>query len=83
MNKRILLSFLMFSACLMVWADDYLQVVSLLSTSGGQATFVSAGMAADKKEVEINAAKSVFYTLFYQGVTGINDGKPLVNKDNK
>ena len=37
----------------------------------------------DKKEVEANAAKSVFYTLFYQGVEGINDGKPLVNQDNK
>ena len=83
MSKRILCSFLMLSVCFVTWADEYLQMVSLLSSGGGKATFISAGIATDKKEVGVNAAKSVFYTLFYQGVAEINDGKPLVNKDNK
>ena len=81
--RRILFLVMAFVVCHSVCANEYLQIVSLLSSNGGQATFVSAGMANDKKEVENNAAKSVFYTLFYQGVAGINDGKPLVNKDNK
>ena len=64
-------------------ADDYLQLVSLLSEQDGKATFVSAGISDERKEVQTNAAKSVFYTLFYQGVAGVNDGKPLINKENK
>jgi hypothetical protein len=83
MIRRFSLLLISFFVCHIVLADDYLQIVSLLSSEGGKATFSSAGMSMDKKEVEANAAKSVFYTLFYQGVAGINDGKPLVNKDNK
>lgn len=83
MDKRIFFSFFMFFICFVTKADEYLQMVSLLSADGGKATFFSAGIASDKKEVGANAAKSVFYTLFYQGVSGINDNKPLVNKDNK
>jgi len=64
-------------------ADDYLQLVSLLSEQDGKATFVSAGISNERREVQTNAAKSVFYTLFYQGVAGVNDGKPLINKENK
>ncbi len=83
MIKRFSLSLVLFFVCHALLADEYLQIVSLLSSEGSQATFSSAGRAMDKKEVEANAAKSVFYTLFYQGVEGINDGKPLVNQDNK
>lgn len=83
MIRRFSLLLISFFVCHIVLADDYLQIVSLLSSEGGKATFSSAGISMDKKEIEANAAKSVFYTLFYQGVAGINDGKPLVNKDNK
>lgn len=83
MIRKVLFLMMMFIVCHSVCADEYLHIVSLLSSNGGQATFVSAGIAKDKKEVEVNAAKSVFHTLFYQGVAGVNDGKPLVNKDNK
>ncbi len=83
MIKRFSLSLVLFFVCHALLADEYLQIISLLSSEGSQATFSSAGRAMDKKEVEANAAKSVFYTLFYQGVEGINDGKPLVNQDNK
>ena len=79
MIRRFSLLLISFFVCHIVLADDYLQIVSLLSSEGGKATFSSAGMSMDKKEVEANAAKSVFYTLFYQGVAGINDGKPSVS----
>jgi hypothetical protein len=64
-------------------AQEYLQLVSVLSEAGGRVTFVSTGISEEKKEVEQNAAKSIIYTLFYQGVAGINDGKPLITKDNQ
>ena len=66
-----------------VSAQDYLQQVALLSEQDGKATFVSAGISDERRGVQTNAAKSVFYTLFYQGVAGINEGKPLVNNDNR
>ena len=83
MVKRIFLFLVVSVICNLAFADGYLQIVSLVSNEGGQATFVSAGMSKEKKEVEANAVKSVFYTLFYKGVPGINDGKPLITKDNK
>lgn len=59
-------------------ADEYLKIVSLESNMGSRATFISAGIGHDKKAYEANAIKSLFYTLFFQGVDGVNDGKPLV-----
>ncbi len=61
-------------------AQDYLQVVEYESTRGNNAIFTSAGQAVKKKELEVNAIKSLFHTLFFQGVEGINNGKPLVSK---
>lgn len=64
-------------------AQEYMQIVSLEDTDGIEATFISAGISEKKADVGANAAKSVFYTLFYRGVAGINDGKPLVTHENK
>lgn len=64
-------------------AEEYLQLVSLEGTTGDKAVFVSMGQASKKGEVQANAAKSVFYTLFYQGVPGIADGQPLITNENK
>lgn len=63
--------------------EDYLQIVSLEKEIGIQGIFYSAGIADEKKGVEENAVKSLFYTLFFQGVDGVNDGKPLVCKPNE
>ena len=63
--------------------DDYLQVVSLEADRGLQGVFHSAGVSDEKKGVEINAIKSLFYTLFFQGVEGVNDGQPLVCHPNE
>lgn len=64
------------------YGQEYLQIVSLESDNGTQGVFTSAGMGEKKKDVEVNAIKSLFYTLFFQGVEGVADGKPLVAKPN-
>ena len=64
-------------------AQEYLQIVSLEAEKGANAVFSSAGTADSKKGVETNAIKSLIYTLFFQGVEGVNDGKPLVSKPNE
>lgn len=64
------------------YGQEYLQIVSLESDNGTQGVFTSTGMGEKKKDVEVNAIKSLFYTLFFQGVEGVADGKPLVAKPN-
>lgn len=64
-------------------AEDYLQIVALESEQGIQATFTTAGTGASKDDAELNAVKSLFYTLIFQGVEGVNDGKPLAESENK
>lgn len=82
--KRILLLLLLLAVLpCSIHAEDYLQMVSYEGTMGGKAVFVSKGVAAKKADVQANAAKSVFYTLFYQGVAGVADGKGLITKENK
>lgn len=86
--KRILLSTtltLVYFCALFsqVNAEDYLQVVALESDQGTQAVFTSAGTGTNRDEAELNAIKSLFYTLLFQGVEGVNDGKPLVESENR
>lgn len=76
-------SFLICTLSLLHAQDDYLQVVSLEADRGLQGVFHSAGVSDDKKGVEENAIKSLFYTLFFQGVEGVNEGQPLVCKPNE
>ena len=83
--KKIISLFcvLLFGGVISVKAQDYLQIVSLESDNGTQAVFSSAGAAENKKGIETDAIKSLIYTLFFQGVEGVNDGKPLVSKPNE
>lgn len=83
--KKIMSLFgaLLLLGTLSVKAQDYLQIVSLESDNGTQAVFTSAGAAENKKGLETDAIKSLIYTLFFQGVEGVNDGKPLVSKPNE
>lgn len=62
-------------------AQDYLQIVTFESESGINATFTTAGASDEKKGVESDAIKSLFYTLMFSGVEGVNDGAPLVYND--
>lgn len=63
-------------------AQEYLHIVSLESINGGNATFLSAGTGKDKNASKDNAVKSLFHTLLFQGVDGVNNGAPLVTKKN-
>ncbi|MBR0036833.1 MAG: hypothetical protein IJP70_04255 [Bacteroidales bacterium] len=72
-----------FSVGTVAYAENYLQLVTLTNTQGAAATFETKGIHADKKQVAGNATRSVFYTLFYMGVDGVNNGRPLVVNDKK
>lgn len=63
--------------------EEYLQIVSFESETGINGVFTSAGFAEKKKDVETNAVKSLFYTLLFNGVEGVNNGEPLVYKPNE
>lgn len=66
-----------------VFAQNYPQVVIYETSDDVSATFTTVGADAKSKNVQDNAVKSLFYTLFYVGVDGVNDGKPLIVNDNK
>lgn len=84
MNHRsALLCMLLLALSVVARADEYLDIVSLESTDGKKAVFTSVGVADKKKDVAVNAVQSLMHVLFYQGVEGIRDGRPLVDKENK
>jgi hypothetical protein len=76
--KKILTIVLFMFAVAGAKAQEYLEIVSLESESGINATFTTSGVADEKKAVEENAIKSLFHTLMFTGVEGVNDGSPLV-----
>ncbi|MBO4263183.1 MAG: hypothetical protein J5871_00705 [Bacteroidales bacterium] len=52
--------------------------------SGGDIlTFLVEGIAGKKSDVIISAKETLFARLLYQGVEGVNDGKKLVEYENK
>ena len=64
-------------------AEEYLDMARLVSQQGPTAVFESTGNGEKPKDIEVNAQKSLFHQLFYKGVEGVNDGKPLVVTENK
>lgn len=64
-------------------AQNYAQIVTCEKAEAESATFTSVGVAEKAKDVANNAAESLFYTLFYEGVDGVNGGRPLITTDNK
>ena len=66
-----------------ITAEEYLGICSLSSQDNRNATFESAGMSTKSRMVEENAIHSLFYALFYTGIEGVNNGQPLVQKENK
>ncbi|MBR5498659.1 MAG: hypothetical protein IKV75_00680 [Bacteroidales bacterium] len=83
MKRIILLSFALCLSAIALTAQTYPQVVTFETSDDVSATFVSVGVSDKAKDVAENAAQSLFYTLFYNGVDGINDGRPLIATDNK
>lgn len=66
-----------------LYAQDYPQIVTFESSDAESATFTSVGASSKAKDVADNAAESLFYTLFYDGVKGVNGGRALITSDDK
>ena len=81
--KRFIISALLLIFTLSSFAEEYVGICSLISQDERNATFESAGMSAKSRLVEENAIHSLFHSLFYVGIEGVNNGKPLVQKENK
>ncbi|MBR1929170.1 MAG: hypothetical protein IJ834_05455 [Paludibacteraceae bacterium] len=81
--KRIFLSLLVVFSLQQIFCEPYLGICSLLNKDDKNATFESAGASTKRNMVEANAIQSLFYSLFYTGIEGINDDKPLIQKENK
>lgn len=65
------------------YEHDFLQVVELESYDGKLAVFSTVGTGRTRDDAETNAVHSLFYTLLFKGVYGINDGNGLVVYENK
>ncbi len=80
MNRSLIL--ILFTLCANVClAQGYPGIVTLSDINDREAVFTSIGIADKKGDVELNALQSLFHTLFYVGVEGINNGKPLIVND--
>lgn len=79
--KRFLVTLLSIIS-LQAFAQEYLQIVSLDSQQGINGIFTTVGSATEKKAVETNAKKSLFHTLLFNGVDGVENGSPLVCNEN-
>ena len=73
-----LLTFPLFSA-----AQEYSTAVTYVRHTDDVLTVQSVGLSEKKKEAADHAVKSAFYTLLYRGISGYNDNKPLIQRDNK
>ena len=81
--KRFAILITLLMSAMAMSAQDYVQIVTFEASDNESATFTSVGVANKSKAVEDNAAKSLFYTLFYEGVDGVNGGRPLITADDK
>lgn len=62
-----------------VHAQNYSSEVTFLQQQGNTLSVGSTGIAEKKKEAVPMALKSAFYTLFYTGIEGVNNGNPLIS----
>ena len=62
---------------------EYSTSATLVSSSDEVLTLQSLGVSDKKKEAVPNAIKSAFYTLFYRGISGYNNNKPLIQRNNQ
>lgn len=80
--KRIITLFFLSLLAVSAFAQNYPMVVNCESADDRTAVFTSVGVADKAKDVKDNAVRSLFHTLFYIGVDGVNDGKALILNDN-
>ncbi|NDV58102.1 DUF6175 family protein [Bacteroides sp. 519] len=63
-----------------ILAQNYSGDVSFVEKGSNTLTLRATGVSAKKKDAVVMAAKSAFYTLFYTGVEGVNNGNPLITE---
>lgn len=81
--KKTILLFSLIAVCgTQVYAQEYSTSVTLIDESESILTVESIGLSEKKKEAVEMAVKSAFYTLFYRGVSGYNNNKPLIQRNN-
>ena len=85
MRKILLFIFVCAISCVSLYAQqgaDW-QNVTCVSPSDQLAVFKSESASESKKETSLDAKRHLFFALFYKGVPGINDNKPLIDEDNQ
>lgn len=65
------------------YSQEYSTSVTLVNQSDDVLTVQSVGLSEKKKDAVEMAVKSAFYTLFYRGVNGYNNNKPLIQRNNQ
>lgn len=81
-NFILFFCFLLISA-MKVYSQEYSTSVTLVNQSDDVLTVQSVGLSEKKKDAVEMAVKSAFYTLFYRGINGYNNNKPLVLRNNQ
>lgn len=82
MKNRIVTLLLLFVAFSRIEAQEYSTAVTLINATDDILVVQSIGLSEKKKDAVEMAVRSAFYTLFYRGVNGYNNNKPLVQRDN-
>lgn len=80
--KRILLIILTAIFVNTVYSQQYAKDAVCESNDGNVAVITSSGFSGKKKDVYNEALKSIFNALFFDGIQGVQNGKPLVTKKN-
>lgn len=81
--KRFLIIQILALLPLFLFGQEYSTAVTYVSNSDEILTVQSIGLSDKKKEATDMAIKSAFHTLFYRGISGYNNNKPLIQNDNK
>ena len=64
--------------CTNLCAQNYSNEVTLVHADDNSATLLVTAVSDKKKDAELLAAKSAFYTLFHSGVPGVKNGAPMI-----
>lgn len=82
-TELILMLLVFFSVTSWGQTEEYSTSAILVNASDKVLTLQSYGMSEKKKDAVPNAIKSAFYTLFFRGVNGYNNNKPLIQRNNQ
>lgn len=82
MLKKLFISLLLLGTILSGAAQTYSTDATLKRTESNYAVVECSGIARTKKEAIEMAKKSAIYTYMFHGISGLNDGRPLMRGAN-